>query len=65
MIKLLTLFACSVEEVSSAVMFLLSPGASYITGVNLDVGGGSHLVTNARYTEEAGVKYDPWPLPKL
>jgi NAD(P)-dependent dehydrogenase (short-subunit alcohol dehydrogenase family) len=34
----------SVEEVSAAVTFLLSPAAAYITGVDLAVDGGSALV---------------------
>jgi NAD(P)-dependent dehydrogenase (short-subunit alcohol dehydrogenase family) len=31
----------SVEEVGEAVAFLLSDAASYLTGVNLEVSGGS------------------------
>jgi NAD(P)-dependent dehydrogenase (short-subunit alcohol dehydrogenase family) len=33
----------TVEEVSSAVMFLLSPGAAYVTGETIRVDGGSSL----------------------
>jgi NAD(P)-dependent dehydrogenase (short-subunit alcohol dehydrogenase family) len=49
------------EEVSSAVVFLLSPGASYITGINLDVGGASHL-TPVPLTLSMK-SYDAWPMP--
>ena len=53
----------TVEEVSAAVVFLLSPGASYISGISMDVGGGSHL-TPVAMTNKNRV-YDPWPMPKL
>ena len=53
----------TVEEVSSAVTFLLSPGASYITGINMDVGGGSHLTPSPLSLQ--GREWDPWPMPKL
>ena len=47
-------------EVSSAVCFLLSDGARYITGVSIDVSGGSHLVHDpANGKDHAGwPKYD-------
>ena len=51
----------TVEEVSSAVVFLLSPAASYITGINMDVGGGSHL-TPVPLTIKLK-SYTPWPMP--
>jgi NAD(P)-dependent dehydrogenase (short-subunit alcohol dehydrogenase family) len=31
------------EEVGAAVMYLLSPDASYITGASIDVNGGIHM----------------------
>lgn len=51
------------EEVSSAVVFLLSPGASYITGINLDVGGGSHLSPLPLTYLIKKDQYTPWPKP--
>jgi len=32
------------EEIAAAVMFLLSPGAAYVSGVSLPVDGGLSLV---------------------
>lgn len=52
----------TVEEVSSAVLFLLSPGSQYITGINLAVDGGSRLTRPGGrwFTEHAGwPKYQP------
>lgn len=45
------------EEVSSAVCFLLSPGASFISGTSLDVTGGGSLYTNILTVP----KHENWP----
>jgi NAD(P)-dependent dehydrogenase (short-subunit alcohol dehydrogenase family) len=50
----------TVEEISSTVLFLLSPGASFISGISIDVGGGSHLTPNPfMFTQK--LEYPPWP----
>lgn len=48
----------TVEEVSAAVTFLCSPAAAYITGISLDVGGGSHLSPSTFTTK---FEYGAWP----
>lgn len=45
------------SEVSAAVAFLLSPAASYINGVNLEVDGGSSLSKGNPEGDE--LKYNP------
>jgi peroxisomal trans-2-enoyl-CoA reductase len=48
----------TVEEVSSAVVFLLSPGAAYISGATLSVDGASSLMGPALWTDPP---HAPWP----
>ena len=49
----------TVEEVSSLACFLLSPGASYITGTTVEVDGGSSLYHSPGQVPE----HDEWPVP--
>lgn len=42
----------TVEEVSSVVCFLLSPGAQYVSGVSVDVGGAGHLATESQLNRD-------------
>ena len=50
----------SVEEVSSAVLYLLSPGAQYVTGETLYVDGGSRLLGPSLPAGVSDYK-DAWP----
>jgi peroxisomal trans-2-enoyl-CoA reductase len=47
----------TVEEVASAVVFLLSPGAAYISGISLAVDGASHLTPSTRFVHD----HEGWP----
>ena len=48
----------TVDEVASAVVFLLSPGAQYISGVSLAVDGASSLTPSNIF--RAGMTHDGW-----
>ena len=50
----------TVEEVAAAVVFLLSPAAQYISGVNLEVNGAQHLTPSTGAT--TFVEHGGWPM---